>query len=78
MCLQAVLNAVEVALGLELELLIEFTALITWNGGSCIDWHTDSNRQALASILAFLTVSTLFYMSAHKTISRKSMVHRMV
>ena len=40
-------EAVEAALGLEFQLLHEFTALTCWHPGSCINAHYDSNRPYL-------------------------------
>lgn len=34
----------EEALGCQGELLVEFTALISWHQGASIGWHHDSNR----------------------------------
>ncbi|GAB4822737.1 hypothetical protein N2152v2_009783 [Parachlorella kessleri] len=39
--------AVEEALGLDLGLLVEFTGLISWRPGACIDFHHDANRYYL-------------------------------
>ncbi|MEW5298874.1 MAG: hypothetical protein WDW36_001948 [Sanguina aurantia] len=43
----AVWQAVEAALGLEGELFVEFTALMSWGPGSSIGWHHDANRPYL-------------------------------
>ena len=42
---QAVWEKVEQLLGLELELHVEFTGLISWTAGSGLGWHADDNRQ---------------------------------
>jgi hypothetical protein len=35
---------VEQVFGLNLELHVEFTGLISWSKGSSIGWHSDDNR----------------------------------
>ena len=42
---QAVWEKVEQLFGLELELHVEFTGLISWTAGSGLGWHADNNRQ---------------------------------